>query len=136
MNNIEYICIFCGYKDFVFPNYEIKNNGFFLGNFTICPSCGAEFGFDDDAAHTESPKVFGDEVHVKNTSKYRCYWIQSGMFWRGEYGRLSVPENWNPIDQLKQLPEEFKDDLVRSIVTDYDNGMSVEEVRKKYTKSE
>ncbi len=53
--------------------------------YAICPSCGTEFGYDDDVlSHTE----------------LRERWIRAGMDWWSD--NTSPPENWDAEDQLRE----------------------------------
>lgn len=65
----------------------------------ICPSCGIQFGYTDAAGGDETKRI---EIY----KKWRADWIASGMVW--DKGRSKSPENWNPEEQLKNIPEEFK----------------------------
>lgn len=70
------VCPVCGYNDLRHPPDD----------YTICPCCGTEFGYDDfDTPHEE----------------LRQRWINNGMRWWFEYD--SPPENWNPAEQLERL---------------------------------
>lgn len=51
-----YTCPVCGYDELNSPPE----------NFSICPSCGTEFGYDD---------------HRKSHAKLRAEWIQNGLEW-------------------------------------------------------
>lgn len=53
------------------------------GDFTICPSCGTEFGYDD-AFHSH-PQL-------------RDRWIRRGMRWWSPVD--PQPENWDPSKQV------------------------------------
>jgi hypothetical protein len=70
---MPFICPVCAYPDLQEPPE----------NFSICPSCGTEFGLDD--ANTTH-----DEL--------RKQWILSGMHWFNE--RVPIPIDWNPDRQL------------------------------------
>ena len=110
------VCIFCGYDKFDLPLYQIDEHGVFLASFQICPSCGAEFGFDDDAGCQISPARFADKVHISNIIDYRRFWINNGMQWSAYSSGLRIPENWNAIEQLKNVPDEFMDDETRDLI--------------------
>lgn len=65
----------------------------------ICPSCGTQFGYHDSTWNTDP------QIH----SKLRQAWIQSGMKFKHPSEPLGLPpKNWDPKDQLKNIPEEFK----------------------------
>jgi len=55
-------------------------------SYEICPSCGYQFGFDDDQGTS-----FAD---------WRAGWISNGMRWWSE--RIP-PEDWNPGAQLENI---------------------------------
>jgi len=57
-------------------------------DFTICPSCGTEFGYDDAFASHET---------------LRQEWIQNGHKWWSPVD--APPQNWNPQQQLRALRE-------------------------------
>lgn len=70
---MTYICPVCGYNQLLAPPSE----------YTICPSCGTEFEYDDfTASHAE----------------LRQRWIAAGMPWHSR--RLPPPPGWNPVSQL------------------------------------
>lgn len=64
----------------------------------ICPCCGVQFGYYDSA---NSP----EEV-IKRWFDLRQKWIQGGMKWWSPSLR-EQPSNWNPNEQLKNIPREF-----------------------------
>ena len=69
-----YLCPVCGYGMADRP-----------ANYNICPSCGTEFGVNDQDATIE---------------ELRSEWIKTGPNWWSENER---PENWNPYEQLANL---------------------------------
>jgi hypothetical protein len=80
---MSHICPVCGYPDLDEPAY--KENGF--GSFDICSSCGYQFevtDMDEGITHEQ----------------WRRRWIEGGMKW---WSPGSVPLNWNPEQQLKNL---------------------------------
>lgn len=64
----------------------------------ICPCCGVQFGYYDSA---NSP----GEV-IKRWFDLRKKWIQGEMRWWSPSLR-EQPSNWNPNEQLKNVPKEF-----------------------------
>jgi hypothetical protein len=70
---MTYTCPVCGYDKLLRPPKD----------YTICKSCGTEFGYDDFA--TSHPEL-------------RRLWIANGMQWHSR--RVQPPEGWNPILQL------------------------------------
>jgi hypothetical protein len=76
MREMNYTCQVCGYSKLEYPPDE----------FTICPSCGTEFGNDDfEYSHAE----------------LRQRWIASGMRWWSEND--PIPDGWNPSDHLQHV---------------------------------
>lgn len=78
-------CPVCGYPDLDEPPYRNTPKGG-LGSYEICPSCGFQFGYTDDATHV---------TH----EQWRAQWIAGGMIW--DKGRSTPPPNWNPREQLQ-----------------------------------
>ena len=69
-----YVCPVCGYNGLQYPP----------ANFTICPSCYTEFGYDDATLTHEA---------------LRREWIQNGMQWEAS-NITPPPPGWNPVQQL------------------------------------
>lgn len=66
-------CPVCGYAQLEFPPED----------FTICPSCGTEFGYQDT---------------TRSHADLRRDWIANGLQW---YSRVENPPiHWNPFEQL------------------------------------
>jgi len=57
-------------------------------DYNICPSCGTEFGLHDVNA---------------STSDLRSAWLRTGPKWWSTV--TPEPENWNPVEQLANLPD-------------------------------
>jgi hypothetical protein len=72
-----YTCPVCGYHELQSPPE----------NFTICPSCYTEFGYDDATLSHE---------------ELRREWIQNGMRWEAS-NILPPPPLWNAIEQLRRV---------------------------------
>jgi len=70
---MAYLCPVCAYPDLPTPPE----------NFSICPSCGTEFGFDDAGMSYRD---------------LRNAWIKESAPWFND--RVSPPEGWNPWLQL------------------------------------
>jgi hypothetical protein len=71
-----YTCSVCG-----FDRLEDPPN-----NYTICPSCGTEFEFDDVRT---------------NRDELRRAWVESGYIW---WSKLEQPpDDWNPKRQVEEL---------------------------------
>ena len=74
------LCPVCGYPNLETPPYGDAGEA----SFEICPSCGTEFGLDDDELTHE---------------ELRQNWIHSGAKW---YSRnVAPPLNWNGETQLR-----------------------------------
>jgi hypothetical protein len=72
-----HICPVCGYDRLTDPPL----------NFSICPSCGTEFGYDDKfASHAE----------------LRAKWLLSGPKWWSPVD--PCPDDWNPDFQVDPSP--------------------------------
>lgn len=80
----RHICPVCGY-----PNlHEAPQSRSGGGSFEICPSCGYQFGVDDE------DRGVTPEMH-------RNQWIRSGMIW---FSRSTPsPKGWDPRSQLRSL---------------------------------
>lgn len=70
---MNYVCPVCGFSEL--PEKP--------ENYSICPCCGTEFGFDDAEF---------------SYAELRARWIAEGMHWFSRY-RLK-PANWSPWEQL------------------------------------
>jgi hypothetical protein len=68
-----YVCPVCAYPRLPHPPVD----------FTICPSCGTEFGYHDS---------------TRSYSELRFYWIENGMQWHSRVVRQ--PQDWNPVAEL------------------------------------
>jgi hypothetical protein len=79
-NPMMYSCPVCGYQHLVEPAYDEHG----LPTFSICPSCGTEFGYDDSATRH---------------SELRRRWIAKRMPWWSS--STPSPPGWDPIGQLK-----------------------------------
>ena len=66
----------------------------------ICPSCGTQFGYDDAIRYKR------DELTQLVYRNLRKKWIEDGMRW--DKGQSDPPEDWNPEEQLENVPDEFK----------------------------
>lgn len=73
---MKYTCPVCGYDSLETPPLD----------FSICPSCGTEFGNDDfEFSHEE----------------LRQRWINDGLQWWSAID--PIPQNWNPFAQLRHV---------------------------------
>lgn len=85
---MTYICPVCGYQHL----HEQPRGEKTGGSQEICPSCGIQFGYDDEAG--------GDPVRrLEVYERWRRDWIASGMKWQME--GHPQPANWNPVEQLR-----------------------------------
>ncbi|WP_255298403.1 hypothetical protein [Brevibacillus dissolubilis] len=66
---MKHTCIVCGYDNLEYPQYE---NGY--ATQTICPCCGFQVGFHDDAM--EDPYTI---------EEFREEWIKHGATWYSKY---------------------------------------------------
>lgn len=66
-------CPVCGYDQLLYPPED----------FTICPSCGTEFGYHDSA---------------RSHRELRLQWIRSGALWQSAV--IQPPPLWNGYEQL------------------------------------
>jgi len=82
---MSYRCPVCGYPDLEEPPRSPKTGG---GSYEICPSCGFQFGVDDD------DRGVSDE-------EWRRRWVAEGMPWSSA-GRPQ-PDDWDPEGQLSSL---------------------------------
>lgn len=77
-------CPVCGYPRL----QEAPRSASGGGSYEICPSCGFQFGVDDD------DKGISDE-------KWREKWVAAGMKWQSH--GIAAPEGWNAGEQLRAL---------------------------------
>ena len=74
-----------GYDKLDFPQYE---KGFPM--FTVCPCCGFESGFDDDAI-----------LETLTIEEFRIRWVKVGSPWFSTSNKK--PNNFNLREQLKRI---------------------------------
>ena len=86
------MCPVCGYPDLHEPP-QTEGCG---GSYEICPSCGIQFGYQDDTAD-------GVEGRQRIYAEWRQRWIDDGMPW-SSVGQ-PPPPSWNPVEQLKTLSD-------------------------------
>ena len=60
-------------------------------SYDFCSCCGVQFGYQDTL--------------LLAARKFREIWIKSGMKWDDPE---QMPENWDPQEQLKNVPPDFK----------------------------
>lgn len=80
----SFVCPVCGFLDLT----EQPRGADGGGSYEICPSCGFQFGYDDDDRGIDF-------------DKWRQDWIERGMPWSSK--GISCPPNWNPETQLRNL---------------------------------
>ena len=99
-NNVTSVyCTVCGFYLGV-PGwfFDVEYGNQYHANYdVICPSCGTQFGAEDWAETKE-------EV-MKNHRKLRKLWIEENMQWQSKTEQS--PPNWNPLEQLKNIPKEL-----------------------------
>jgi hypothetical protein len=81
-------CPICG-----FPFPEPVDEAELRGSFDICPCCGCEYGYSDNA-------------------EYRQRWLEDGAQW---FRPDACPENWNLSEQLANMISDWKSGLRNSI---------------------
>ncbi len=77
---MKHICPVCGYDQMPSPPAD----------YTICPSCGTEFGISD-------VEFTLDEL--------RSEWIRGGYRWQSH--AVAPPPHWNPLEQLEHVREKM-----------------------------
>ena len=83
----KHFCPVCGFNNLKEPVRGKEGEP----SFEICPSCGVEFGVDDDESNYE---------------ELRGKWLKLGAKWYSK--RINQPENWNGQRQCEQY---LKDSL-------------------------
>jgi hypothetical protein len=104
-------CPVCGYNGLRRPPL----------NYSICPCCGIEFGYDDIAT---SHDVLRNE------------WILNGAKWKSE--RIPAPDDWSPVTQLLNIGYTATEEDINAMCnTPVKAGANAEEnTRKKDKKKE
>ena len=88
---MSFICPVCGYPDLE----EQPRSDSTGGSYEICPSCGIQFGYSDEAG--------GDKDARKELyRRWREEWIKAGMTW--DKGRTKPPIGWDAREQLRKIP--------------------------------
>ena len=84
---MPYICLACGYPG-LNEEPRAEETG---GSYEICPSCGLQFGLDDEAGGDAArrPEVY---------RQWRKRWINGGMAWHSR--SIEQPRYWQPSKQL------------------------------------
>jgi hypothetical protein len=86
-----YTCCVCGYDGLEEEQYNSEGG---WPTFCVCPCCGFESGFDDDAKN-----------EPQTIEEYRDYWIKLGSMWFSP--STKKPKDWNLKTQLKQINVEL-----------------------------
>ena len=89
----EYFCRVCGYIDKrMHPRWITHDNGI-EATYDVCDSCGADSGADDDT--------------LEAVRSRRQKWLASGPAWSNT-GFSNPPDDWNPVEQMKHIPPEWR----------------------------
>ncbi|MCC7375928.1 MAG: hypothetical protein IT581_14820 [Verrucomicrobiales bacterium] len=80
----SHMCPVCGFPGLKEPPRS-RDGG---GSYEICPSCGFQFGVDDDDRRI-------------SVEQWRSQWIRTGKRWSSR--GLAAPEGWDPDRQLESL---------------------------------
>jgi len=119
---VEKKCYVCGLS---LDDYPYNPESLVANPEMICSCCGTHYGLDDEGGGwVEVPDEildlngrFGDDSHKKIISILRNDWVIKGMkWWSTDQLFHPKPPNWNPIEQLRNIPEEFLDDETREII--------------------
>jgi hypothetical protein len=78
-------CPVCGYPKLQEPPHSASGGG----SYEICPSCGFQFGVDDD-----DKGITFEQAREK--------WIEGGMKWQSK--GFAQPKDWNPASPAKTSP--------------------------------
>jgi hypothetical protein len=137
-NIVKKVCYVCGLKLDHTPYYAKKYGDTISGDIElICSCCGVHYEYDDAGASNkfnipdelidescEGPDSgFGRSAHKKILTIIRKDWIKNGMKWWFPYTNFpndSQPSNWNPIEQLRNVPEDFMDEDTRKLIESRD----------------
>jgi hypothetical protein len=85
---MSHTCPVCGWPELAEPPRSPTGSA----SYEICPCCGFEFGFDDDA-------------RGETYDQARARWIADGQRWWST--SRPAPENWNPSHQLTRLSKKI-----------------------------
>src|SRR6476620_11944152 len=80
-HQVTYVCPACGYPNLAEEPRTAKTGG----SYEICPSCGIQFGLDDEAGGNEESRK---EFYMQ----WRENWIKSGSTWHSI--GIPKPEGW------------------------------------------
>src|SRR5437763_7383110 len=83
---MPYTCPVCGFPELTEPP-RTPDSG---ASYEICPSCGFQFGYDD-------------ESELIDYLTWRRRWISEGMPWRSHN---PAPAGWDPAAQLRSLEDQ------------------------------
>jgi hypothetical protein len=99
---MSYRCLVCGYDGLhepprshgvAAPDGKILVDPSGIGSDVICPCCGTQFGYDDEAG--------GDlQKRLERYRQLRHRWVRAGMRWWST--GQSPPLGWDPAEQLRQ----------------------------------
>src|SRR5204863_3468262 len=82
--NMPHTCPACNYPG-LHESPRARDGG---ASYEICPSCGFQFGVDDDDRGV-------------TPAQWRERWVKNGMKWSSQ--GIPRPDGWNPEKQLKAL---------------------------------
>ena len=88
-----FTCPVCGYPGLA----ELPWNAEGGASDEICPSCGIQFGYDDDATFCGE----GNPLREKIYSLWRQKWIDAGMRWQSV--GIAQPKDWRLMEQLRNV---------------------------------
>lgn len=84
---MPYVCPVCGYPDL----QDEPRSDATGGSYEICPSCGIQFGLDDEAGGDSARR---DELY----GDWRQRWIAAKTPWSSV--GIKRPSDWDPVAQL------------------------------------
>jgi hypothetical protein len=87
---MAYVCPVCGFPGLTEPP-RTPDSG---ASYEICPSCGFQFGFDDESEGIDY-------------ATWRGRWVAEGRPWRS---RNPPPADWDPVAQLRALEAQGQSD--------------------------
>ncbi|GGQ95257.1 hypothetical protein GCM10008957_04510 [Deinococcus ruber] len=82
----KYACRVCGY---IYPVPPYGDDGD-SPTYNYCPCCGVEYGYQD--------------FTPEGVRMYREEWLSRGRLW---HDPKEEPENWDWIEQSKNIPDDF-----------------------------
>src|SRR5579875_2123221 len=86
---MPYTCPVCGFPDLTEPPRTPESGA----SYEICPSCGFQFGYDDESEGIDY-------------ATWRRRWVAEGMPWRSHN---PAPAGWDPAAQLRALEDQHSE---------------------------